>query len=75
MAGKRPWWQVTNTARQSFLFAALWAVLAVVQWALVFDKGDAASWLNYGIAIGWTALAVAYLGSGVLMRSRRRTNE
>lgn len=72
MAAGRPWWQMTKTARQGFMFGTVWAVLGIGNLLEVLT-GRSSAW-HWVIPIGTLALAGAYLVSAVALRRRERSD-
>jgi hypothetical protein len=65
-----PRWQLTKTPRGGYWLCAAWSTLAVLAWLRVIVEG--AGILSLLVAVGWTALGLAY-GLSALTLSRRQT--
>ena len=67
---KKPWWQLTKTARQSFLLAAVWLVVGIANLVAIVSEPSDVNWSH------WLLLAIgglngtAYLVNEIALRGR-----
>lgn len=72
----RPWWQITRTVRQSYVFGGIWLLLGIGQLTTgLAPGGGSGSWWRVAVGVVLILLGVTYLTAGVMLRRyQRRTS-
>jgi hypothetical protein len=68
---KRPWWQLTKTARQGFIAGPCWLAFGLA----FLLAGAAAGYGGWPVGFFYLAGGACYLASAVALRRRERAGE